>query len=158
MSTPNFRDGLRPKLRVNEVAKLQRENPDRVYCGVRFDEDYDPNAANVDHYESKGWRVESDTYAVGDDRPNVSGHNDEESLRKHPLIKKGKGKAQFVIMSIDKETLAKNEAAKVAANEARFVASSSGRKVRKQGGKTTITDSEVTIDGATESDTNNDDA
>jgi hypothetical protein len=144
MTDKNFRDeSFRPALRVNEVAKLQKENPNKVYQWIRFDEDYDPNATNVDDYRSKGWEVVSSTDTVRDDRSTAPGKKETESLRPHPLTKKGRGKAQFVCVAIDKEQLAKNEAAKVEATRKRYLASSTGRKAVQKGQELKITDSEV---------------
>ena len=143
MKDTKFRDDIRPALRHNNVAKIMKKDPNKTYCLVRFDEDYDPNATNIELYESKGWSIESDTTEIKDERSNAPGSKKEDSLRKHPITKQGRGKAQFVLMSIDKETLLKSEEAKVQRNKDRYIASSTGRKAVKKGGTMTITDSEV---------------
>lgn len=139
----NFRDDFRPALKVNVVAELQKKNPGRTYCHVRFDDLYDPNNMNVEYYQSKGWVIETDTQALKDDRTSHKASESQDSLRASPLTKKGKGGATFVLMSIDNETLKKNEANKVKENMDRFLASSTGRKAVKKGGQIEITDSEV---------------
>lgn len=145
-------NSLRPKLKVNQVAKIMAENPNKVYCGVRHDEEYDPNNENVDKYIAAGWDIVSDTHSVQDDRSNSPSNSKEESLRAHPLIKNGKGNAQFVFMCIDKDKLAENESKKSKAAMDKYIASSTGRKAVRKGKTLTITDSEVTEDSIPSSD------
>lgn len=139
----SLRDSFRPKSATSFIIKLMRENPNKVYQFIRFDETYDPNGENVDKYLNKGWEIVVDDQPVVDGRASAPDNKQETNLRKHPLTKKGRGKAEFLAVCIDKDKLLENEKAKAQRNLERYIASSTGRQVVKKGSQLKITDSEV---------------
>lgn len=138
-------NSIRPRLRVDRVARYMKNNPDKKYCLVRFDEIYDRNNTNIDHYLDHGWSICMGTEGdMTDDRSNTA-PTSEGSRVATPITKNGGGTspAQFVLMEIDADRLLKNGQERNQRSQDRFDASAKGRKVVHSNGETKITDSEA---------------
>lgn len=135
----NLRESIRPTLRVNSVARITKEDKNSYFKLVRYDESFDPMGTKIDAAQDRGWAIVSSTDSIQDDRTK----DKDESLRQHPVLQKGRGGAQFVLMKIDKELYHKNKVADSKRDSERYTASSTGRKVKKEGHELKITDAEV---------------
>ena len=136
-----LRVSIRPKLRVNSIAKITKEDPNSFYKLVRFDEAFDPMGERLDQYMDRGWEIVHSADSVFDDRTNVP-KSEEESLREHPVTKTGRGGAQFVLMKITKDRFTKNKIEDTKTDAERYRISSQS-KIERKGKELKITDPEV---------------
>jgi len=126
-----------------KIVDLMKVNPNKSYALIRVDEDYDPNGTNLDTYLDSGWDVVHDDQPVVDYRSDAPDNANETALRKHPILKAGKGKSEFMVVCKDKDKIQEDEKARAKRTLERYIASSTGRKIEKEGNKIKMTDSEV---------------
>jgi hypothetical protein len=140
-----LRKSFRPTLRINNIARRTKADPNHIYKEVRYDERMDPNGDRIDKYLDKGWEIVSSDENLLDDRSTAPKSKEDTKLRPSPAVRSGRGGAQFVMMRKSKEQFHADENQKVKNYEDRYFRSSS-KKVTRQGENVTVKLNEVTED------------
>jgi len=141
----SIKGSLKPTLKVTNVKQLQNENPNLQYTWLRTDSTFDPNQDFLDDYDKNGWEIVSTTSVVKDDYESTKSRDSLENYKPVPMTRKGRGGAEFVLISIPKEQYILNEKERVKRDQEQFYASSSDHKIERHGQNLKITAPEANI-------------